>query len=61
MHFNRRDIVQTLVGAFVIVELEILCQPLLQSVYRGIVVQMHVFLLDRVPEALDKHVVQSQE
>src|SRR5574341_1800210 len=40
-----------------VVEMEVSLQPILQFRYRGVVLQVDVFVLNGAPKALDKHVV----
>ena len=59
MDFPWRAVVQSLMGAFVAVEFEILFQPFVTIGSGFVALQVNVFVLQRSPQTFDEHVVQS--
>ena len=58
MHGCGHLVVETVMRTFMVVEVEVVGHPLSQVQSRGIVVQIHVLVLNRTLQALTKDIVQ---
>jgi hypothetical protein len=59
IHHGRRLLIQRLMRTLGVVKREIFGQPNHQFSHRGITLQIHVFMLDVAPQALDKDIVKN--
>jgi len=58
MNVSGRLVIQALVWALIVIELEVSAQTRRQSRSRFIVIQINVFVLDTAPQSLDEDVIE---